>query len=109
MNISLRNERKDYKNIQAMMAQARKLQKDIEKATTEIDNTTFKYENENVLVECMGNNKITRVQVKNDDILEDKEMLEDVLVVAINDVLEQIKKEKDSKLGKYTNGLGGLF
>ena len=96
-------------NIQAMMAQARKLQKDIEKATTEIDNTTFKYENENVLVECMGNNKITRVQVKNDDILEDKEMLEDILVVAINDVLEQIKKEKDSKLGKYTNGLGGLF
>ena len=109
MNISLRNERKDNLNIQAMMAQARKLQKDIEKATTEIDNTTFKYENETVLVECMGNNKITRVQVKNDDILEDKEMLEDILVVAINDVLEQIKKEKDSKLGKYTNGLGGLF
>lgn len=96
-------------NIQAMMQQARKLQKDLEKTTAEIEGTTFKYENENILVEALGNNKITKVQVKNDIILEDKEMLEDIMLVAINDVLEQIKKEKDSKLGKYTNGLGGLF
>lgn len=96
-------------NIQAMMAQARKLQKDLEKTTAEIEGTTFKYENENILVECLGNNKITKVQIKNDDVLEDKEMLEDIMLVAINDVLGQVKKEKDSKLGKYTNGLGGLF
>ena len=96
-------------NIQAMMQQARKLQKDLEKTTAEIESTTFKYENDNILVEALGNNKITKVQVKNDDILEDKEMLEDIMLVAINDVLDQIKKEKDRKLGKYTNGLGGLF
>jgi len=96
-------------NIQAMMQQARKLQKDLEKTTAEIESTTFKYENDNILVEALGNNIITKVQVKNDDILEDKEMLEDIMLVAINDVLDQIKKEKDRKLGKYTNGLGGLF
>ena len=96
-------------NIQAMMQQARKLQKDLEKTTAEIEETTFKYENENILVEALGNSKITKVQVRNDVILEDKEMLEDIILVAINDVLDQIKKEKDSKLGKYTNGLGGLF
>lgn len=96
-------------NIQAMMQQAKKLQRDLEKTTTEIESTTFKYENDNILVEALGNNKITKVQVKNDVILEDKEMLEDIILVAINDVLDQIKKEKDSKLGKYTNGLGGLF
>ena len=96
-------------NIQAMMQQARKLQKDLEKTTAEIEGSTFKYENDNILVEALGNNKITKVQVKNDIILEDKEMLEDILLVAVNDVLEQIKKEKDGKLGKYTNGLGGLF
>ena len=96
-------------NIQAMMAQARKLQKDLEKTTSEIESTTFKYENENILVECLGNNKITKIQIKNSDILEDKEMLEDIMLVAINDVLDQVKKTKDAKLGKYTNGLGGLF
>ncbi len=96
-------------NIQAMMAQARKLQKDLEKTTDEINNTTFNYENENILVECTGNNKITKINIKNEDILADKEMVEDIILVAINDVLKQIKTTKDNKLGKYTNGMGGLF
>ena len=96
-------------NMQAMMAQARKLQRDIENATKEVEESTFKYENENILVECLGNNKITKIQVKNDDVLEDKEMLEDIIVVAVNDVLNQVKTTKENKLGKYTNGLGGLF
>lgn len=96
-------------NIQAMMAQARKLQKDLEKTTSEIDNTTFSYNNENISIEATGDNKVTKVLIKNEDILSDKEMLEDVLLVGINDVLKQIKRTKESKLGKYTNGLGGLF
>ena len=47
--------------------------------------------------------------IKNDDILADKELLADILTVGINNTLEQVKKDKNSKLGKYTNGLGGLF
>ena len=96
-------------NIQAMMAQARKMQKDIEKTTNEIENTTFKYENENILVEATGNNKITKIIIKNEDILEDKEILEDIILVGVNDVIDQISKMKESKLGKYTAGLGGLL
>ena len=96
-------------NMQAMMAQARKLQRDIEKATEEIENSTFNYENENIYVECNGKNELKKITIKNDDIVEDKELLEDVIVVAINNVLEQVKNEKENKLGKYTNGLGGLF
>ena len=96
-------------NMQAIMAQARKLQGDLEKTTKEIEGTTFKYENENVLDECNGKNEIKKITVKKETILEDRELLEDVLLVAINDVLSQVKKEKDKKLGKYTNGLGGLF
>ena len=96
-------------NIQAMMAQARKLQKDLEKTTKEIENKTFVYENENVLIEALGNNEIKKIEIKNDSLAEDKELICDVILVGINNVLSQIKKEKESKLGKYTNGLGGLF
>ncbi len=96
-------------NIQAMMAQARKLQKDIEKTTGEIENSTFTYENENILVECLGTNEIKKINIKNESILEDKEMLEDIVLVAINDVLNQVKKEKENKLGKYASGLGGIL
>ena len=96
-------------NMQAMMMQAKKLQKEIEKTTEEIENSTFVYENDNIKVECKGNNEIKAINIKNDDVLSDKEMLEDIMLVAINDVLTQIEKEKERKLGKYTNGLGGLF
>ena len=96
-------------NIQAMMNQARKLQKELEKTTKEIDESTFTYENENILVEAMGDNEIKKILIKNEEILEDKETLEDVILVAVNDVINQISKTKENKLGKYTNGLGGLF
>ena len=96
-------------NIQAMMQQARKLQKDLEKTTQEIDNTVYNYENTNIAVEATGNNKITKIEIKNEDVLEDTEMLSDIVLVAVNNVLDQIKKDKENKLGKYTGGLGGLF
>ena len=96
-------------NIQAMMQQARKLQKDLEKTTQEIDNTVYNYENTNLAVEATGNNKITKIEIKNEDVLEDAEMLSDIVLVAVNNVLDQIKKDKENKLGKYTGGLGGLF
>lgn len=96
-------------NIQAMMHQAKKLQAELEKTTKEIENTTYNYENENILVECLGSNKITKIEIKDEDILSDSEMLGDILLVAVNKVLEEVKKDKDKKLGKYTNGLGGLF
>ena len=96
-------------NMQAMMAQAKKIQKEIEKTSKEIDESTFKYENDNVLVECTGDNKIKKIIIKNDEVLSDKEMLEDIILVAVNDVLNQVLKTKNSKLGKYTQGLGGLF
>ena len=96
-------------NMQTIMAQARKLQGDIERISKEIENTTFKYENDYVLIEGKGNYSINTVKIKNNQILEDSEMLEDVIQVGINDVLKQIKSEKDKKLGKYTNGMGGLL
>lgn len=96
-------------NIQNLMNQARKLQGELEKTTKEIENKMFNYENENILVEISGKNEISKVKIKNKEIINDIEMLEDILTVAINNVLEQIKTEKNQKLGKYTNGLGGLF
>ena len=96
-------------NIQALMAQARKIQGEIERSTKEIESTIYKYENDNILIETSGKNEVKRIEIKNDDILADKELLADILTVGINNTLEQVKKDKNSKLGKYTNGLGGLF
>lgn len=96
-------------NMNALMAQAKKLQGDLQKTTKEIESKKFSYENDYLLIEATGDNCISSVKIKDKSILDDEEMLEDVLTVAVNDVLSKIKKEKESKLGKYTGGLGGLF
>lgn len=96
-------------NMQNLMAQARKLQNDIERVNKEIEETTFIGENSAIKVEILGSNKITKLEILNDEVLTDKELLEDMLLLAVNDGLNKIKKEKEEKLGKYTNGLGGIF
>lgn len=96
-------------NMQNIMAQARKIQGEMERITKEIESTTFTYKNDNILIEASGKNKITKIEILNEEVLKDKEILEDLLYVGINDVLNQIKKVKEDKLGKYTGGMGGLF
>lgn len=96
-------------NIQNLMAQAKKIQGEVEKITKEIESTVFTEENETVYIEMNGKNEIVKINIKNEDVLNDKEMLEDMILLAVNKVLSKIKSEKDSKLGKYTGGMGGLF
>ena len=40
---------------------------------------------------------------------EEIEMLEDILLIAINNAMSEIDRETNEKLGKYTNGMPGLF
>ena len=40
---------------------------------------------------------------------DDKEMLEDMVLVAVNNAIENMEKDKKEKLGKYSNMLNGLM
>ena len=91
-------------NIQAMMKQAQKLQKEMMSSKEEIDKTVFTASQSFVTVEVMGNKEIKSIKIDTDI-----EMLEDMLLVAINDAIKKIDKETEKKLGKYTQGMPGLF
>lgn len=98
-------------NIQALMKQAQTLQKDMMKAKEEIDNMVFTGTSSFVSVEVKGTKEILKVVIDNDDITsDDKEMIEDMLVIAINDAFKQIDKVTEQKMGKFSNMMpGGLF
>ena len=97
-------------NIQAMMKQAQKLQKDMMSAKEEIDNKKFIGKSSLVSVEVMGNKTIANVIFDTESIeMDDLELLQDMIVVAINDAMHQIDKETEEKMGKYTQGMPGLF
>ena len=97
-------------NIQAMMKQAQKLQKDMINTKEEIEQKKFIGTSSLVTVEIMGNKKINKVKINFEDLEKDDiEILEDMIVTAINDAMNQIDKETESKMGKFTNGMPGLF
>ena len=95
-------------NIQAMMKQAQKLQKEMMSAKEEIDNKIFTGTSSFVTVNVKGNKEIVDIKINEKDI-DDIEMLQDMLVVALNNAMKEIDKETEAKMGKYTQGMPGLF
>ena len=97
-------------NIQAMMKQALKLQKDMMNEKEKIDNTEYIGTSSFVTVKMMGNKQIKEVKIDMDSIdKEEIELLQDMLVVAINQAIKKIDDDTEKNLGKYTQGMPGLF
>ena len=97
-------------NMQAMLKQAQALQKDMLKVKEEIDNTEFTGESSLVKVTLKGSKEVVKVDIQCDDSLEkdDIEMLQDMIVIAMNDAMKKIDKTTESKMGKFGN-IPGLF
>lgn len=98
-------------NMQALMKQAQKLQKDMLSAKEEIDNTLFTGENSLVKVTMKGTREVIKVEISSEDSLDkdDIEMLQDMILVAVNEATSKIDKMTEEKLGKYGNSMPGLF
>ncbi|ONN43689.1 YbaB/EbfC family nucleoid-associated protein [Enterococcus mundtii] len=95
-------------NMQGMMKQVQKMQKEMGEAQEKLNETEFTGSSTNDLVKVVftGNRRMKDIQI-NDEVVdpEDKEMLQDLIVMAVNDVLEKIDTESEKTMGKYTKGL----
>ena len=96
-------------NIQALMKQAQSLQKDMMKAKEEIDNTLFTGSNSFVTVKVNGKKKVIDIKIDTDSVdKDDIEMLQDILMVALNNAFSEVDKVTEQKMSKYAN-IPGLF
>ena len=96
-------------NIQALMKQAQSLQKDMMKAKEEIDNTLFTGSNSFVTVKVNGKKKVLDIKIDTDSVdKDDTEMLQDILMVALNNAFSEVDKVTEQKMSKYAN-IPGLF
>ncbi len=98
-------------NMQALMRQAQNLQKDMLKTKEEIDKMEFTSTSSFVSVKMSGKKEVVEVKIKPDDgfELEDIDMLEEMVLVAVNDCLKQIDATTEKKMGKYSSMMPGLF
>ena len=86
-------------NINQLMQQAQKMQKDMEKSQKEVAAMTFTAKQELVEVEMDGNKTVKKVTVSKDIEKDDIEALEDMIL--INNTSKYLIILKNNKLIKY--------
>ena len=88
-------------NIQAMMKQAQKMQQELLKNKKEIEEKVFLGEHGEIRVKVNGKREVKSVEINStfELIPENREVLEDMILLAVNDALMKIDKEFKIKLG----------
>ena len=97
-------------NMQAMLQQAQKMQRDIQAKQEQINSSEYTGNSELIDITIYGSKKIKFVNLKVKSLdEEDIEVLEDMIKIAMNDAISKVEKDTESKLGSYSKQLGGLI
>ena len=100
-------------NMQMIMQQAKKMQAQLQKDQEELEKNEYTGSSSLVNVKINGKYEVVEVKInlpEGESIeADDKEMLEDMIMVAMNDAVKQAVDDKEKKMGKYGQGLAGLM
>ena len=94
--------------MQGMMKQIQKMQADMEKVQNELGNKTVTEESGGGVVKATVNGKKELISIIIDEEIikgEDREMLEDLVVAAVNKALESAGKLAEEEMGNVTRGM----
>ena len=92
----------------ALLKQAKKMQKDLAKTEAELKEKVYTASVGGgvVKVEVSGKNEFTNIQIE-ESLLnkENKEELQDMILMAVNDALRQMNEDKEKTMGALTSGI----
>lgn len=93
-----------------MLKKLQKMQKDMLKAQKELEETVFTGTAGGVVtVEVKGDKSIVSVKIEPEAVdPEDVELLEDMLLAALNQAMTEVDKKTEEVMAPYTHGLPGL-
>ena len=97
-------------NMQQMMIQAQKMQRELKKALDELAKQEFTMSKGGAVTVVMyGDGSLKSVSIDEDAFeKENKEMVEDLIVMAINELTEQVEEAKEEVNERITGSRGGL-
>ena len=96
-------------DINKLMQQAQAMQKQLEETTKQINDMEFEGSASNGLVKVVvnGENKIQSINIEQSIINpEDKEMIEDLIMIAVNDAIDKAEDYKKDRYGTMASALG---
>ena len=90
-----------------MLNKLKKIQKQMMEAQEALERKEFFGKASGVTVIMQGTRQVLDVDI-NPEVLEDIELLQDAILLAVNDALKQIEKETEETMGQFTGGMGGF-
>ncbi len=100
-------------NMNNLMKQAQKMQRQMEESQKELEEKEFSVTSGGGAIEITitGKKQITGVKLDKDAVdPDDVEMLEDLIMAAVNEAINKVDEENSNIMGKFSGGfgLGGL-
>lgn len=94
-----------------MLMQAQKMQREMQKKQAELEAQEFTVSKGGaVTVVVKGDKSVKSIQIDKDALDPDnKEMVEELVALAINEALDQIKAKEAEISASVSGGMGGLF
>ncbi|MCI6329500.1 MAG: YbaB/EbfC family nucleoid-associated protein [Bacilli bacterium] len=98
-------------NMQQMLAQAQKMQRELQKAMNELKEKEFVInKNGMVVVTVTGNKEVKSIDIDNDAMdVDNKDMVQESIVLALNEAFAKIDAEAEAINERITGRAGGLF
>lgn len=101
-------------NMNQMMKQVQKMQRDMEKTQQELDGKVFETSAGGGTIHVKVNGKKEMLEIRLEPSIvdpEDVEMLQDLILVAVNDAMKTAEAEVSKEMAKITGGMNipGLF
>lgn len=99
-------------NMANLMKQAQKMQREMQKLQEELQDKTVEASAGGgaVTVVATGKKELKEIVIKPEVVdPEDIEMLQDLILAAVNEALRKAEEMVSSEMSKITGGLGGLF
>ena len=98
-------------NMQQMLAQAQKMQRELQKAMNELKEKEFVInKNGMVVVTVTGNKEVKSIDIDNDAMdVDNKDMVQESIGLALNEAFAKIDAEAEAINERITGRAGGLF
>ena len=99
-------------NMQQLMRQAQKLQEQMAKTQEELDTHEYSAQAGGgmVTVVVTGKRELKSIDIKPECVdPEDVEMLQDMILAAVNEALRNGEQAREAEMGKLSPGMGGMF
>lgn len=91
-------------DMNALLKQAQKMQADLQKTQSKLEETIYEGKSNGIVVKLNGKNECQEIIIP-EELMDDREMLQDLLLIAFNNANEAIEQDREDQLGGITGGL----